>query len=69
MVWCTVECGSPAFFFFSYPNALHLFQIFTKTFTPLVWIHVRGFGYDISFKVNKKNAIIQPQLKPNGVKG
>ncbi len=29
---------------------------------------VRGFGYEVSFKGNENNSIIQPQLKLNGVK-
>ncbi len=53
-------------------NSIEVFPfefLFTrKAFIPWVWSQVRGFGHGVSFKGNENNSIIQPQLKPNGVK-
>ncbi len=40
-----------------------------KSLHPVgVWSQARGFGYEVSFKRNENNSIIQHQLKLNGVK-
>ncbi len=33
-----------------------------------MWRQVRGVGYEVAFEGSEYNSIIEPQLKPNGVK-